>query len=155
MPSSALLLYQNRSHIRINGRVWIGNFSIVLTAPTKEVNTAPLLTIGDNTYIGDQVNIRAAGGTVSIGCNVLIANHVTIVSANHGIKLGTPINKQTWDRGDVVIGDDVWIAAGVTILPGAVHGDGSVIAAGAVVKGSVPDGAIYGGVPAREIGVRR
>jgi len=154
LAPSALLIYRNRSHIQLDGNVSVGAFSVVAAIPTEEVDLFPLLRVGNNTYIGDQVNIRAAGGKIIIGRDVLIANHVTIVAANHGTKLGCPMIRQKWCRGDVTVGDDVWIGAGATILPGAVLRSGCVVAAGAVVRGEVPSGAVYGGIPAQQIAVR-
>lgn len=52
-----------------------------------------------------------------------------------------------------IIGRGAWLGAKVVVLQGAVIGERSVIAAGAVVKGVVPDGEIWGGVPAKKIGV--
>lgn len=54
----------------------------------------------------------------------------------------------------VVIGHDVWIGSGVTIFRNVKVGDGSVIAAGAVVTTDVPPYAIVGGIPARIIRYR-
>ena len=51
----------------------------------------------------------------------------------------------------VVIGHNVWIGAGVSIMPGVHIGDNAVIAGGAVVTKDVPDGAIVGGNPAKVI----
>ncbi len=52
------------------------------------------------------------------------------------------------------IGNDVWIAAGVTILRGVTIGNGAVIGAGAVVTKSVEPYSIVAGVPAKKIGQR-
>lgn len=54
----------------------------------------------------------------------------------------------------VVIGNDVWIGANVSILPGVHIGDGAVLAAGAVVNKDVEPYEIVGGVPAKHIKYR-
>jgi acetyltransferase-like isoleucine patch superfamily enzyme len=51
----------------------------------------------------------------------------------------------------IVIGQNVWIGAHATILPGVTIGDGAIVAAGAVVTKDVPGNTIAGGVPARFI----
>jgi acetyltransferase-like isoleucine patch superfamily enzyme len=50
-----------------------------------------------------------------------------------------------------VIGKNVWIGSNATILPGVTIGDGSIVAAGAVVTKDVPPNTVVGGVPARII----
>lgn len=52
------------------------------------------------------------------------------------------------------MGDDVFIGARATILPGVHIGDGAAIGAGAVVTKSVPDGGVAVGNPAKVIRVR-
>ena len=54
----------------------------------------------------------------------------------------------------VIIEDHVWIGSRVQILPGVKIGRGAVIAAGAVVTKDVPANEIWGGVPAKRIGIR-
>jgi maltose O-acetyltransferase len=51
----------------------------------------------------------------------------------------------------VTIGRNVWVGSGCIILPGVTIGDNSVIAAGSVVTKDVPEGALMGGVPAKQI----
>lgn len=57
--------------------------------------------------------------------------------------------KDTFSKGEIVIGNDVWIGARATILSGVNIGDGAVVAAGALVTKDVPPYAIVGGVPAK------
>lgn len=57
-----------------------------------------------------------------------------------------------WDnRGDIVIGSDVWIGYEAAVLSGVTIGDGAIIGARAVVTKDVPPYTIVGGVPARHI----
>lgn len=63
-------------------------------------------------------------------------------------------NSAIRDNKPVVIGNDVWIGAYVSILPGVHIGDGAVIAAGAVVTKDVEPYAVVGGVPAKVIKYR-
>ena len=57
-------------------------------------------------------------------------------------------------KGDIIVGDDVWIGYGATILSGVYIGQGAVIAVGAVVSKDVPAYAIVGGIPAKVIKYR-
>lgn len=90
------------------------------------------------------------GAKVVIGSNCFIAPNVGIYTAGH------PLDSERRNMGleyahPITIGDDVWIGAGVSILPGARIGSGTVIAAGSVVRGEIPDGVICGGNPVKVI----
>ena len=57
-----------------------------------------------------------------------------------------------WDnKGDIVIGNDVWIGYEAVIMAGVTIGDGAIIGARAVVTKDVPPYTIVGGVPAKQI----
>lgn len=58
------------------------------------------------------------------------------------------------NRGDTVVGNDVWFGFGATVMPGVRIGHGAIIAAGSVVTGDVPDYGVVGGNPARLIRTR-
>ena len=59
---------------------------------------------------------------------------------------------EAWDKkGDIVIGNDVWIGYEAVILSEVTVGDGAIIGARAVVTKDVPPYAIVGGIPARYI----
>ena len=59
---------------------------------------------------------------------------------------------EAWDnKGDIVVGNDVWIGYEAVILAGVTIGDGAIVAARAVVTKDVPPYTIVGGVPAKPI----
>lgn len=114
------------------------------------------IVVGDNTYIGENNNLRAADGVISIGNNCLISQGITIVTSNHGIEGRIPVTKQPWvsKKGKTTICNDVWIGANSVILPDITIGEGAIVAAGSIVTKDVPPFAIVAGNPARIIKYR-
>jgi acetyltransferase-like isoleucine patch superfamily enzyme len=88
--------------------------------------------IGNNVSINYGVWIAAnknKKGNIKIGENVLIGPYTILHSGNHKYKdPDVSINKQGFEFDEIVIKDDVWIAARCTILSGVTIGEGSVIA---------------------------
>ena len=109
--------------------------------------------IGNNSGIGANSVI---GKCTSIGDNVMMGPQCMIYTRNHRFdRVDIPMNQQGMqDFKPVVIGNDVWIGARVTILPGVQIGNGCIIGAGAVVTKDLPDFAIGGGNPARVLKFR-
>ena len=90
---------------------------------------------------------------VTIGNNVLIGPNVVISSATHNIdyRIRNKDNHMDIGGAPVVIEDNVWIGANVTVMPGVTIGKHSVIAAGSVVTTDIPPDTMAAGVPAKII----
>lgn len=109
------------------------------------------LSIGSNFSIHEFSYIDAAGG-IEIGDNVSIAHNCSLISFEHGWDdINIPIKYNPTKLNKITIGNDVWLGCGVRILSGTVIEDRVIVAAGAVVKGYLQSGYIYGGVPAKRL----
>ena len=107
--------------------------------------------IGNEVGIGEFANLGGAGG-LEIGHNCIIGAYFSCHPENHNFENHDKLIKhQGVSRKGIVIGDNCWIGAKVTILDGVRIGNSCVIAAGAVVKGEFPDHCVIAGVPARVI----
>ena len=110
--------------------------------------------IGDNCSINTNVQIGSSGGRIVIGNNVLLGPNVVIRAADHGIVRGDLIRNQPHSGGEIIIEDDVWIAANVVVLKNVRLGTGCVVGAGAVVNKDIEPYSIVVGVPARKVSER-
>lgn len=126
----------------------------ILTA-WKIRGIAPSIEIGDGFSLGEYTHITAIGH-MKIGKNLLTGRWVTITDNNHGNTdydslVIPPTQRAIVSKGDVFIGDNVWIGDKATILPGVTIGDGAVIAANTVVTKDVPAYCVVVGNPAKVI----
>jgi len=87
---------------------------------------------------------------IHVGSHTMIGPNVTICTAAHPLSPALRSKGLQYNR-PVRIGENVWIGACVTILPGVTIGDGSVIGAGSLVLRDVPPGVVAVGSPARVI----
>lgn len=112
------------------------------------------LSLGNDVSIPRFAHIFCTEAPLTIGNKVVFGPAPTIVTGNHRIDV---VGKYIVDVHDkllendkaVVIEDDIWVGANVTILMGVTLGRGSIVAAGAVVNKSFPPYSIIGGVPAK------
>lgn len=103
----------------------------------------------NTTCVNAGVQIRSMN-QISIGKECLIARDVMIMDFDaHRIEFADGItNKLT---SPIFIGDHVWIGTGAKVLKGVSIGNGSIIAAGAVVTKDIPENCLAAGVPAKVI----
>lgn len=112
------------------------------------------LSIGNDVSIPRYAHIFCSEAPLTIGNKVVFGPAPTIVTGNHRVDvIGKYIvdshEKLQENDKEVIIEDDVWVGANVTILMGVTIGRGSVVAAGAVVNKSCPPYSIIGGIPAK------
>lgn len=113
------------------------------------------LSIGDGTSIPKGSTFYCTDAPLTIGRKVIFGPHPTIITGDHrtdiiGKYIIDVTREEKLPENDllVVIEDDVWVGANVTILKGVTIGRGSIVAAGAVVTKSFPPYSVIGGVPA-------
>ncbi|SNT30409.1 CatB-related O-acetyltransferase [Rhodococcoides kyotonense] len=124
-----------------SGRVEMGAHSYGIPEVRLYENDATRLRIGRYCSIAAEVNILLGGNHPT--------DRLTTFPIRH--KLGLPgagTDGYPCSKGDVVIGNDVWIGFGVTIVSGVHIGDGAIVAAGSTVVRSVAPYSIVAGSPA-------
>lgn len=105
-------------------------------------------TIGRNVFINQNCTFYDLGG-IDIGDDVMIGPNVSLITSSHPI---APSRRRDGVIArPIVIGKNVWIAAGATLVGGVTVGENSVVAAGSVVTRDVPPNSLVGGNPARVI----
>lgn len=140
----------SRNGVLIGSRSRIGAFTVISC-------TSHLSRLGEGFYLGADSGIGefgyiGASGGVKVGRNVIMGQYVSFHSQEHHFdSVATPIRLQGSSQRGIQIDDNCWIGARVTFLDGSKVGTGSVVAAGAVVKGVFPANSLIGGVPARVI----
>ena len=119
--------------------------------PGQDLGQVPVLRIGDRCVIGRGSHVVAHKSLV-IGDDVFTGPYVYITDQNHCYAdPDVPIGRQMPLNSAVSIGSGSWLGAGAVVLPGARIGRNVVIAAGSVVRGTVPDHCVVAGVPARVV----
>ncbi len=107
------------------------------------------ISVGDNFY--SNVNLVILDGAkVTFGDNVFIAPDCGFHTAGHPLDVGRRNMGLEYAR-PITVGNNVWIGAGVHVLPGVTIGDNCVIGAGSVVNRDIPANSLAVGNPCRVI----
>ena len=114
---------------------------------------APSVTIGKNCRIGEYNQISACN-KITIGDGLLTGRYVYIGDNSHGglskeEAIVPPAQRKLVSKGEICIGQNVWLGDKVTILADVHIGDNVVVAANSVVTKDVPNNCIVAGVPAK------
>ena len=113
------------------------------------------ITIGNHCCIGEYNHITACN-KITIGDGLLTGRYVIISDNSHGglSKEETdiaPIHRKLKSKGEVAIGNNVWLGDKVAVLSGVHIGNNVIVAANAVVTKNIPDGCVAAGVPAKVV----
>jgi acetyltransferase-like isoleucine patch superfamily enzyme len=145
-----------RALIRKNIRLDVlpfNNFSIGADSTIEDYSTINN-GVGD-IHIGERTRIGMGNvliGPVTIGNDVMFAQNVVLSGLNHGFEDVTiSPSKQPISKSPILVEDEVWIGANVTVTAGVKLGKHSVIGSGSVVTKDVPSYSVAVGNPARVI----
>ena len=122
----------------------------VVIKPRVTIKYPWKLTVGDNSWIGEQVWIDNLD-QVTIGAHVCISQGALLLCGNHDYK------KPTFDliTGPIVLENGVWIGAKASVGPGVTCGSYSVLAMGSVATKNLEEWIVYQGNPALAVRQRR
>jgi acetyltransferase-like isoleucine patch superfamily enzyme len=141
----------NERYLSVGARTMVGP-NVCLTAgmtPDQEMVTNPVVSIGERCVIGRGSHI-IGHWSITLGDDIQTGPYVYITDQNHVyLDPDQPIGVQWPVEAAVSIGSGSWLGANSVILPGTTIGKHCVVAAGAVVRGHVPDYCVVAGVPAR------
>ena len=118
----------------------------VIIRPSVKITYPWKLTIGDYSWIGDDVNLYTLG-EIDIGNNVVISQRSYLCTGSHDyLQTNFPIYQKP-----IKIHDQVWIATDVFIAPGVIIEEGSLIGARSSVFKNIPSNKICTGSPVKII----
>jgi len=109
------------------------------------------MTVGEQTWLGPYgLYVTHPDASIQIGARCDIGPEVCFVTGTHDV--GDASRRAGKGKAQpIFVGDGCWLGARVTVLGGTSIGEGSVIAAGAVVAADIPPHTLAGGVPAKVI----
>ncbi|MDA1082341.1 MAG: acyltransferase [Gemmatimonadetes bacterium] len=142
-------IVDGRENICFGDRVAVGDHAFFV-ATGGPISVGNRVTFTRNAHVN-----TAGGGRIEIGNDVLVGPNVVMRTADHRFqRTDVPIREQGHVPADIIIEDDVWLAANVVVLGGVHIGRGAIAAAGAVVTRDVPPLSVVGGVPAKVLKMR-
>jgi putative colanic acid biosynthesis acetyltransferase WcaF len=122
----------------------------VIIRPTVRTTYPWKLTIGDYSWIGDDVDLYTLG-EIAIGSNAVVSQKAYLCTGSHDpSEVDFPIYTKP-----IIVQDQVWICADVFIMPGVTVGAGAMVAARSLVTLDVPPTMVAMGSPAKIVRSRK
>ena len=140
--------------IHIGNRTRIQSHSVIESwAKYGDQFFNPSIRIGNNCKFGEYFHISSCN-RITIGDGLLTGRFVLITDNSHGsLSLADantpPIKRRLDSKGEIVIGNNVWLGDKVTILAGVHIGDNVIIGANSVVTKDIPSNSMAAGNPAK------
>ncbi|MBB1201487.1 acyltransferase [Enterobacteriaceae bacterium 89] len=140
---------------KFKNKLYIGQKVFIHNNPTFIVRSSEKqngIYIHDNVYIGREINIHTASKVV-ISKNCVISDYVFISTLSHGIEpsKGPILSQNDYDKGEIILGENVFLGFNAKILPGVTLGDWTIVGTGTVVTKSFPGYCMVAGNPAKVI----
>lgn len=131
---------------------WPLGAGVVMTSTPRLSGNGSLhrkLEIGSHVYVNGGA-VWELGAPIRIGDRVHIAQDVALLTTTHEVG-SSACRAGARKSSPIAIGAGSWLGAGVKVFGGSSIGEGSIVAAGCVVQGDVPDNCLFGGIPGRVI----
>lgn len=151
VPTSTVVL--GRVNVYGSGRIRLGEGLLIYPRLYVETQGDGEIVIGDGAVLSTGVHLVSYAG-LFIGKGTMIGEYTSIRDANHTRGEGTTLRDSDHSAKPIVIGSEVWIGRGVTVLGGVTIGDRAIVGANAVVTRDVPQDTVVAGVPAVPIKYR-
>jgi len=141
-----------RCEIEQKNNISIGHNSRLYKHTTLYKNAAGSFKLGDHSHIAPYGYFLLADHNICIGDNVAIAKNCAFFCSTNSIPSeNTILYKDSYEEGDIEVGNNVFMGANCVVLPDTVIENNVVIGANSTIKGRLEEGYLYAGNPAIKI----
>ena len=157
--------------LEISGDVKIGKQVYIGDQVSLIVEKGAALHIADHSFIGESCYIKCFGGKIEIGhdvsinsksflngcgglkigANTRIGTQTVMIASNHTFNDPEVLVKDQITKQGIVIGENIWFGARVTVLDGVTIADDCVIGACSLVSKNIAEAGVYVGIPAKKL----